>query len=52
MGSGLGSPDSTPTVSFKQKESLKPNLKSREGICLLNLNWELGLMARNSRNRE
>lgn len=38
---GLGSRDPALTISVIKKESFKRNLKTREGICLLNANWEL-----------
>lgn len=37
---GSGSSDPALTISFVKKESSKPNLKSRESVCLPNLNWE------------
>lgn len=34
------------TICFINRESFKPNLKSREGVCLLNSNWMLVLQKR------
>lgn len=37
-----GSSYPTITVCFIRKESVKPNFKRKEGLCVLNPNWELG----------
>ena len=29
------------TISFIKKESFKPNLKGREGVCFPVINWQL-----------
>ncbi len=49
----MGRPVPALTISFIKKESFKPTLKHREGVCLPDLNWELvperrGLIAEGS----
>ena len=36
-----GSPEPSLTISFIKKESFKPDLKGREGVCFLKPNWQL-----------
>lgn len=38
---GSGSPDSALTTGFIKNDRFKTNLKSRDGVCLTNPNWEL-----------
>lgn len=41
LSDGSGSPHQAPTVSFIKKKTFKCTLKSRDGVCQPNPNWEL-----------
>ena len=36
-----GSPEPSLTISFMRKESFQPDLKGREGVCFLDIYWQL-----------